>query len=61
MTTLTALTATAKELRRYLFDNNVDVVINDIAYTNKDARRYLFDMINQNQAIEYKVITKTEL
>lgn len=51
-----AIKAKAKELRRYLFDNDVDVVINDVAYTNEDARRYLFDMINQSQVVEYKVM-----
>lgn len=48
--------ATVKELRHYLFDNDVDVIINDVAYTNKDARRFLFDMINQNQVVEYKIM-----
>lgn len=53
--------ATARELRHYLFDNDVDIVINDVAYTNKDARRYLFDMINQDEIVEYKLIKKTKI
>ena len=47
---------TAKELRRYLFDNNVDVVINGTTYTNKDARRFLFDLSDQNQIVKFEII-----
>ena len=54
MTTIKTLTA--KELRRYLFDNNVDVMIDGIAYTNKDARRFLFDMSNQNEIVKFEII-----
>lgn len=53
---MTTKSTTAKKLRRYLFDNNVDVVINGIAYTNKDARRFLFDMSDQNQTVKFKII-----
>lgn len=59
MTTMKTLTA--KELRRYLFDNNVDVVINGIAYTNKDARRFLFDMSNQNEIVKFEINDKKEI
>lgn len=49
----TTRTETARELRRFLFDENFTCIINGVEYNNADARRFLYDLENQDQAVTY--------
>jgi len=44
---------TIRELRKYLFDNDICCLIDGELKTNKESRRILFDMPNQELKVNY--------
>ena len=44
---------TIRELRKYLFDNDIPCFINGELKTNNEARRILYDMPNQDLKVIY--------
>jgi len=44
---------TIRELRKYLFDNDISCFIDGELKTNNEARRILFDMPNQELKVIY--------